>query len=295
MQAAPSSCSTLQSLLRQARQRLETAGVDAPRLSAEILLCHALSLRRIDIMIDPHRIVDKTARIRFLELVARRAAGEPLAYILGEREFFGRDFHVTPATLIPRPETEHLIETALESLRPGPARFVDAGTGSGCIAVTLCAERPDMSGLALDMSPPALATARENARRHGVGDRLAFARGDFTTPLLHTGSIDLYVSNPPYISETEYSGLSHEVRDFEPRTALVPGDTGLEHAAAIIAEATVVLVPEGILLMEFGCSQGTDVASLFAPYADFWERVDIRQDLAGLDRFVFARKTRLKG
>lgn len=295
MQAASSPCSTLQSLLRQGRQRLETSGVDAPRLSAEIMLCHALSVRRIDIMIGPDRIVDDSARIRFLELVGRRATGEPLAYILGEKEFFGRDFNVTPATLIPRPETEHLIETALESLRPGPARFVDAGTGSGCIAVTLCAERPDLSGLALDMSVPALATARKNARRHGVCDRLAFARADFTTPLLHTCSLDLYVSNPPYISETEYSGLSHEVRDFEPRTALVPGDTGLEHAAAIIAEATGVLVAGGILLMEFGCSQGAAVASLFTPYADFWESVDIRRDLAGLDRFVFARRAHPKG
>ena len=294
MNPASTSHATLQSLLRHARQRLEAAEVDAPRLSAEIILCHALSLRRIDIMLTPDRIVEEADCILFSELVARRATGEPLAYIVGEKEFFGRDFAVNPSTLIPRPETEHLIETALESLRSGPARFVDAGTGSGCIAVTLCAERADLYGLALDMSAPALATASHNARRHGVAQRLAFVRGDFTTSLLRSGSLDLYASNPPYISEAEYTGLSREVRDFEPRSALVPGDTGLEHAAAIIAEATRVLRPHGILLMEFGCMQGADMASLFTPYSTLWEMVEVRRDLAGLDRFIFARRNLLQ-
>lgn len=282
---------TLRELLLSARRRLETANVDAPRLSAELLLCHALGLRRLDIIMDPQRPVAEEEQTTLRTLIDRRAQGEPLAYILGVREFYGRDFAVTPATLIPRPETEHLIETALSVLRPGAARFVDAGTGSGCIAVTLCAEREDLSGLALDRSPGALAAARANAMRHGVADRLSFALGDFTTRLLRPRSLDLYVSNPPYISADEHASLSHEVREFEPRTALVPGDTGMEHAAAIVDEAACALASDGVLLMEFGCTQGDAVAALFRVQASRWTSVDIRQDLAGLDRFVFARRS----
>lgn len=287
----PHTTMTLRSILLDARSRLEQAGVDAPALCADLLLCHALGLRRVDLVMERTRPVTADEHAAIDALLTRRATGEPLAYITGVREFFGREFAVTPDTLIPRPETEHLVECALTELRPGPALFADGGTGSGCIAVTLCAERDGLSGLAIDRSPGALAVARSNARRHNVDNRLLFLNGDFTLPCLRPASLDLYVTNPPYISAAEHATLSPEVRTFEPITALVPGDTGLEHAKALIAHASSALRPDGIFLMEFGCTQGPDVEALFEPFASLWATVDIRRDLAGLDRFVLAKRS----
>ncbi|MEG6504813.1 HemK/PrmC family methyltransferase [Nitratidesulfovibrio sp. 1201_IL3209] len=303
---------------------------DAPRLTAELFVARALGLPRQDLLLrlamHPTAPVPEDALARAATLLARRAAGEPTAHVLGEREFYGRDFLVTPATLIPRPETELLVETAL-SLAPRGARFADCGTGTGCIAVTLCAERNDLSGMACDISPGALAVAARNMIAHlGGGEhpggaqpgdgwpdtarRAAFSRcqpvlADFTRPLFRDGSLDLLVSNPPYVSETEHAGLTPEVRDREPRAALVPcaggglddaataqgRADGLGHARVLVAEAGRVLRPGGLFLMEFGSAQGQAVADLFAPHAPLWARVDIRKDLAGLDRFVVAARS----
>ncbi len=302
---------------------------DAPRLTAELFMAQALGLPRQDLLLrlamHPASPVENDTRAHIAALLARRAAGEPTAHILGEREFYGRDFLVTPATLIPRPETELLVEAAL-SLAPHGARFADCGTGTGCIAVTLCAERADMHGVACDISPEALAVAARNMATHLGGAlwqdgaqpdhnapvaarRAAFSRcqpvlADFTRPLFRHGSLDLLVSNPPYVSEAEHAGLTPEVRDREPLAALVPcagcglddaataqgRADGLGHARVLVAEAGQVLRPGGLFLMEFGCAQGRAVADLFTPHAPLWADVDIRRDLAGLDRYVVARR-----
>lgn len=200
-------------------------GVDSPRLSAELLLCHALGISRVELATRPEAPIPAPALDRLEGLLRRRAQGEPIAYLLGQREFFGRDFIVTPATLIPRPETELLVETALAALDALSASgivFADLGAGSGCIGVTLCAERPAWRGVALDCSARALPVTARNIRRHGVAGRLLPVRGDFLAPCLAAGRFDLIISNPPYVSLADYASLSPEVRDFEPVTALVP-------------------------------------------------------------------------
>ena len=279
--------------LRQGADGNVEAGLDSPRLSAELLLRHVLGISRVELAAYPEKPVPEAALGRLEGLLRRRLQGEPVAYLLGTREFFGRDFHVSPATLIPRPETEHLIEAALAAFPDASRkiRFADLGTGSGCIAVTLCAERPAWQGIALDLSGRALAVARRNAARHKI-HRLLFTRADFTACPLAADSLDLVVSNPPYVSRAEYATLSPEVRDFEPVSALVPAfaddggrsghshdhealstlaiqspqapraalpplePAGLEHLQAVAKAAFSALKPGGLLLMEHGQVQG---------------------------------------
>ena len=275
----------------QAARRL--AHTDAPALTAQLLLCHVLDIDRVALIAHSEELVPPAAEIQLKALLERRAAGEPLAYILGVREFYGRDFAVNPHTLIPRPETEHLIETALDffdrqGMADKPLRFADLGTGSGCIAITLAAERPAWQGTALDISSGALDTARGNADSNGV--KLAFLQADFTQPLpFGSASFDLLVSNPPYVSEEEYAELDAGVRDFEPRSALVPGPEGMEHPRAVEKAARRLLRPGGLFLMEHGWLQGEACRALC--HADFWTDVHTGRDLAGKDRFLFAVRT----
>ena len=275
----------------QATRRL--AHTDAPALTAQLLLCHVLDIDRVALIAHSEVPVPADAEVRLEALLARREQGEPLAYILGVREFYGRDFAVNPHTLIPRPETEHLIETALEffdkrGMADKPLRFIDLGTGSGCIAVTLAAERPAWQGTALDISQGALETARRNAEANEA--KLAFLHADFTQPLpFEPASFDLVVSNPPYISEEEYTELDAGVRDFEPRSALVPGPEGMEHPRAVEEVARRLLCPGGLFLMEHGWLQGEACRALC--HADFWNDVHTGCDLAGKDRFLFAVRT----
>ena len=252
-----------------------------------------------------------------LPAAERLAAGEPLQYVLGEAGFCGRPFVVRPGVLIPRPETEELVAWVLRD-EVRSRRLLDVGTGSGCIAVTLCAERPDWRGLMVDLSGRALAVACQNAVRHDVRQRLQPVRADFTRPLLRPESLDLLVSNPPYVGKTEYEGLSAEVRDFEPVTALVPNfvdsdkipshdhhhahggshshapstppdkPEGLEHLIAVAQEAFVALKPGGLLLMEHGYAQGAAIKVLLEIHK--WENVLILKDLSGHDRVASARK-----
>lgn len=288
----------LHTVRTEARKFLEKAGVDSPSLCVDVLLCHVFSLKRTDLVLERGMLLDDRM-VEFEIFLKRRAQGEPLAYILGYREFFGRDFLVTEDTLIPRPETELLIECALDEIKKMKAsgcakehglRLLDAGTGTGCIAITTLLEDNSLVGLALDKSAGALKVTKKNAQEHGVDNRLQCVQGDFTSPLLKPLSLDIYLTNPPYISQNEYEELSPEVKNFEPESALVPGPSGLEHAKIIIAHATKALKPHGIFLMEFGCTQGQSVAQLFAPHASHWASVQIKQDLAGLDRFVVAKK-----
>ncbi len=278
--------------------------VDSPRLSAEVLLAKALGLQRHELLkmltlnpeapLAPERIAEAWRYAR------RRAAGEPAAYILGEKEFYGRAFALTPAVLIPRPETELLIDLALDEARQisasrnsSPPVFADFGTGSGCIAATLSLELPSWQGVALEKSPAALAVARKNAHRLGA-HALAFVLGDFTVPPLAPGSLDLLLSNPPYVSEEEYHALSPEVRGFEPKTALVPGAAttekarGPEDLLSILDAAQWLLKPGGKLLMEIGHAQGPFL--LRQAKVTLWRRASIHKDLAGLDRVLFVEK-----
>ena len=275
--------------------------------------------------IQPHHFLfckdkelSENEKNRIHEIVERLKQMEPIQYILGTADFYSLQFEVDPSVLIPRPETEELVEQVILDNADKRIKILDIGTGSGCIAVTLCAERPDWRGLMVDLSGRALAVACQNAVRHDVRQRLQPVRADFTRPLLRPESLDLLVSNPPYVGKTEYEGLSAEVRDFEPVTALVPNfvdsdkipshdhhhdhggshshapstppdkPEGLEHLIAVAQEAFVALKPGGQLLMEHGCAQGAAIKVLLESHN--WENVLILKDLSGHDRVASARK-----
>lgn len=286
---------TVRDCVAQARARLEQAGVDSPALSAEILTAHVLGMRRLDILVHADKAVAAPDLARIQECVERRAAGEPVAYLLGEKEFFGYDFYVDRFTLVPRPETELLIE-AVQSIFPRDAafQFADLGTGSGCIAVTLALEFPGAQGCALDLSEGALAVAQKNAERHGVASRVEMRHADFGSDFAPEASLDLIVSNPPYVSEDEYAEVSVEVADFEPKTALVPAEgegrsDGLECVRRLAPHVARLLRPGGWFLMEYGWKQGPAVAEILGAVSEF-QTVKICKDLAGLDRYVVAQK-----
>ena len=263
------------------------AGTDAPALTAQMLLCHVLGISRETLAAhdaEPLGARDEKALGALLE---RRLNGEPVSYLIGTKEFYGRDFLVNPDTLIPRPETEDMIDAALAHFPADSSlRFLDLGTGSGCIAVTLAAERPNWHGAALDISAGALGTARRNAQVLGVAGRLDFYEADLAKPLPFAGQFGLVISNPPYVSLEEYAALDATVRDFEPFSALVPGPSGLEAAEAVVRNAQELLVPGGLLLMEHGMAQGEDCRDLCR--ASFWQEVRTGRDLSGKDRFLFA-------
>jgi release factor glutamine methyltransferase len=280
---------TVREILGKTEGYLQEKGADAPRLSAQLLLAKVLGLDRLGLVLAMDRPLSVEELDGYRPLVARRGKGEPVAYLLGEREFFGLDFTVTPDTLIPRPETELIVERALELFPQGAlSRFADLGTGSGCLAVTLAVKFPQARGLALDKSPGALAVARENAVKHGVADRLDFVEADFAALPETAGGYALVVSNPPYVTAAEYRECSRKVRDFEPQGALVPGETGLEAVPVVACAAKARLAPGGVLLVEIGWKQGPEAAAILAEagFAD----VAVRRDLAGRDRVVEGRK-----
>jgi release factor glutamine methyltransferase len=286
---------TLRAVITEARAQLERAGVDSPALSAEILAAHTLGMRRLDVLVHPNKVLTPAEAVAVQVAITRRAAGEPVAYILGEKEFYGLDFTVSSAVLVPRPETEHIVEDVeAHFAADAPLRFADLGTGSGCLAVTVAHLFANARGVALDMSADALAVARANAVRHGVADRVAFVRGDFAQPFAAAGSLDLVVSNPPYVSEAEYRELDPEVSQFEPRTALVPDghveSDGLECVRALLPQVARALRPGGLFLMEFGWTQGEAVRRIVEGQGAF-SSVTIRRDLAGKDRYVLALRS----
>lgn len=283
---------TLAEALDRATRRLATAGVDAPRRSAELLAEKAFGLSRLDLIVRKKDELGLEQQIAFEALVARRELGEPVAYLLGEKEFFGLELAVTPATLIPRPETETMVEEAQRCFpADAPLVFADFGTGTGALAIALAHLFPNARGTAVDVSPEALDVARANAERHGLAGRIALLLGDMRRPLLPSASCDLIVSNPPYVTEGEYAELSPEVRDFEPRLALVSPDDGLEHLRGLLPHAVEALRSGGVFLCEIGSEQGAGAllaARVYAPkLADF----AILKDLAGLDRVLLARRS----
>jgi release factor glutamine methyltransferase len=295
--------------LRRQRQLFTAEGVESPALSADLLLAEALRINREELLrltlLEPDKTLPEEARQAFAALRERRRKGEPVAYILGRKEFYGREFIVNTSTLSPRPETELVIDEALRFCQ-GKERgvFADFGTGSGCLAVTLALEKPGWEGFALDISEAALATARLNAHNLGAEGRLSFALADFTLPLLPAASLDLLLSNPPYLSEDEYEKLDQGVREFEPRTALVPPPadgckaSGLEHLCRIVAIAARVLKPGGLLLMEIGSRQGPALLEQIRGDGEnggesAWSELLLKRDLAGLDRLVYAKLAKL--
>ena len=278
----------LQAALQQAIQTLQNAEVDEARLDAELLLAHTLDLDRAAILAQPDRPLTPKELTSFRDLVARRVAREPLPYITGHREFFGLDLVVDARVLIPRPETELLIEHALRIARPvsGSMEIADVGAGSGAIAVTLAVHLPHATLYALDDSAGALAVTAENARRHNVAGRVHCRQGDLLAPL--SGPADLIAANLPYVTTGEWAELLPELRDYEPRAALDGGPDGLDAIGRLLATAGPYLRPGGALLLEIGASQGVAVTALARrcfPAAD----VQLHRDYAGLDRLVIVQ------
>lgn len=287
---------TVAEALDRATERLAAAGIDAPRRSAELLAERAFGLSRLGLIVRKKDEVSLEQQTAFDLLVGRREKGEPVAYLLGEKEFFGLELHVTPAVLIPRPETETIVEQA-RKLFPAdaPLVFADFGTGSGALAIALAHVFPNSRGTAVDLCLQALDVARRNARRHEVSDRLELREGDMRAALLPDASCDLIVSNPPYVTEAEYAGLSPEVRDFEPRLALVSParmnvDDGLEHLRGLLPRVAAALRPGGHFLCEIGAGQGHAALAAARELAPALADAAILPDLAGLDRVLCIRK-----
>ena len=247
-------------LIRQAAKQLGLRGIETAALDARLLLQFATGMRREEIVAEPDFTLTPDLAARFWSFVERRCALEPVSRILGSREFYGREFQVTPAVLDPRADTETLIAAALPLAR-GKCRILDLGTGSGAIIATLLAERPEASGVASDISEAALGVARVNADAQGVSGRLTLLRADWFDGI--AGQFDLIVSNPPYIVSAEIAGLSVDVRDFDPLGALDGGADGLAAYRRIAAGASGHLVPKGQVLVELGAGQEADVRQLF--------------------------------
>lgn len=274
-------------------ERLAAAGVDSPRLDAEVLLAHCLEMTREQLVIAGDLPLTLAAARGFEILLGRRLQREPIAYITGKQEFWSLDFLVTPDVLIPRPETERLIEAALllgaEMASHQPLRVLDIGTGSGAIAVSLAKEMPTALIYATDISPAALAVARRNALRHRVADRMRFFCGDMLAALGEKiARFDLLVSNPPYIRRAEIDTLEPEVRDWEPRGALDGGADGLNFYRLIAAQAWRYLNSNGAVVLEIDAAVGFEVAALFQQ-AERYREVAILQDYSGRDRVVVAK------
>jgi release factor glutamine methyltransferase len=266
--------------LQSARARLAGSS-QSPLRDAEVLLAHLLGCDQSALLTHPERRLSSAQADQFESLLRRRLASEPVQYITGVQEFFGLQFEVTSDVLIPRPETEHLVEAALERVNP-EARIVDVGTGSGAIAVALAYALPRSRVTAVDLYPAALEVARRNAQRHEVSERVTFLQSDLLAEA-GNGEFDVVVSNPPYIAEGEV--LEPQVADYEPRSALYAGPTGLEVYARLIPQARRVLKPRGWLLMEIGYGQQPAVAALLAG----WDAVTFVPDLQGIPRVVVAQ------
>jgi len=278
-------------LLARATQTLVQAGVERPNSESELLLAAALGVDRARLLTGSF-CFDDCSIARFEEFIARRASREPLAYIVGHKEFFSLDFQVTPAVLIPRPETETLVAAALKAIADRAASLVaDLGTGSGAIAVAICANAPGARVMATDISQAVLEVARGNARRHRCADRVEFHLGDCFEALRDDnleGRFDLVVSNPPYVADREIAALAPEVAQFEPRAALAGGADGLDFYRRIVPRVPAFLKPRGELIVEVGAGQAARVIDICRA-AGLVEAAAIG-DLTGIERVVRARR-----
>ena len=273
----------IRTTLQQGARLLEEAGIPEPRLTAEVLLAHATKRERTWLFGHAEEILDGITGVRYNGFLQDRTRGKPCQYIIGRQEFYGRDFVLTQDVFIPRPETEYVVEQALK-LVPRPGAIVDVGCGSGAIAIAVGLE----AGAAVrvwgtDISPKAVAVARGNAKR--LGARVSFMNCDLASAVADH-SVDVLVSNPPYIPTSEEKGLPREVRDFEPRIALFAGPDGLDFYRRLIAEAPRVLKPGGCIVFELGYRQVDDVQAMLD---ERWKDVLVVSDLAGLPRVFSAR------
>lgn len=280
---------TVRELLSHSTAALTAAGVDSPRLQAEWLLAHVLEIPRLQLYVESGRPVHLAQAEAFQGLLARRCRREPLQHLLGSADFCGLEIAVTPAVLIPRPETELLAERAwgwLGTLATASPRALDFGTGSGCLAIALAVHCPRARVYAVDLSAPALAVARDNARRHGVAARIEFFQGDGLAVLPPDLKLDLVVSNPPYIPTAEVATLQPEVRDFDPLLALDGGADGLEHYRRLAAGLPSYLAATHRALLEFGDGQAPAVAAIFR--REKWVVERIENDYNGVERVLVA-------
>ena len=276
---------TIETVLRWATDDFRARGVDSPRLDAELLLGRALTCTRIQLIADAKRALDTGELARFRDLVKRRRAREPTAYLLGEREFYGRMFRVDRRVLIPRPDTETLVEVALDRTRERSMslRALDLCTGSGCVAISLARERRTSLFVAADISGDALAVARDNALRLGAYN-VAFRQGDLFAAVDPSARFDLVTANPPYIADGEMSALQPEIRDYEPRLALSGGPDGLDIVRRIAAEARAHLADGGRLVLEVGFGEAPAAATILADAG--FARIEVRRDYARIERVV---------
>jgi release factor glutamine methyltransferase len=285
----PDSVLTLHALLLKGERLLHERKIDSPSLSVQLLCAHALNTDRLDILVSRNRQLTREQWAAAWELLLRRAAGEPVAYLLGYKEFYGHDFLVDAHVLVPRPETELLIDVADGAMpHDRPFAFVDLGTGSGILAIMTALLRPRCTGVAVDTSLDALEIARENAVRHSVESRITFLQGNFCEPL-RSARFDLVLTNPPYLSEQEHGGVSREVSGFEPRQALCSGPSGMECIETIIGQAPRIIKKGGMLAMEIGSSQADETRQMLEESGCF-SQITIHRDLAGKDRVVTARR-----
>ncbi len=285
---------TIWSLLQRATNRLQAYGVDEARFQAELLLAYTLNVTRTQILASGPRRLGPEVASRYDTVVAHRCDRRPLQQITGRQEFWALEFNVTPDVLIPRPETEHAVETVIEILdaHPGTRQIADIGTGSGCIAIAVAATRPQTSIIAIDRSMAALRVAQHNARQLVPDRMIRFVCGELLQPL-RGARFDLIVSNPPYIPARDVLALAPEVRDFEPRAALDGGPDGLTYLRALLAGAHVPLRPSGTLVLEIGHDHRATVLRLAQVSGFRFFRVIA--DLAGISRVVALRRESAAG
>jgi release factor glutamine methyltransferase len=300
----------IRAALKQAMAQLRAAETPSHTLAAEVLLMHTLQRDRAWLYSHPDEILDAGAAGKYFALIARRAAGEPTQYLTGKQEFWGLEFEVTPAVLIPRPETEHVMEVALARLGERGLKIhldsgvpretlhiADVGTGSGCLAIALAYELPHAQIVATDISAATLEVARRNAIRntippHNIADRIQFVEVDLLPQGTGSPRFDLIVSNPPYIADSEAASLQREVRDHEPHQALFAGPTGAEIYTRLVAESEKQLRDRGILVLELGHNSADGVRALFDTTSSSWTNVSITMDLAGIPRVLAAERVR---
>lgn len=278
---------TIRRVLDWTRGHFDKQQVDDPRLTSEILLGHVLTLPRVKLYMDLDRPLSKDELATYRALIQRRLAGEPTQYLTGFREFYGRKFLVDPRVLIPRSETELLVEAALRDVKKDvPSRVLDLCTGSGCVAISIAAERPQASVWATDLMPGPMEVAKKNAEALGVDGRVTFFQGDLLAAVPEGATFDVIVSNPPYVKSGDIATLQREVQK-EPRTALDGGADGLDLIRRLVTDALPRLKPGGLLAIEIGDEQGNDVNELMTRAG--CRDVRIEKDLARHDRIALGR------
>ncbi|MCB1214349.1 MAG: peptide chain release factor N(5)-glutamine methyltransferase [Deltaproteobacteria bacterium] len=277
---------TIDKLISWTSDYFKKQGIDSPRLDAELLLAHSLKVSRVQLYVDWNKPLQEAELSTFKTLLKARAAHEPLAYLIGEKEFFSLKFKVNPATLIPRPETEHLVEEGLVFLKDRPkSHLLDLATGSGCILLSLLKHEPSAQGLGVDISKAALEVAVENASHLSLSGQVKWQQLDLREAIDWNQSFDLITANLPYVSESEYQSLAEDIKKYEPKQALVPGPSGLESFDWVFTFLPKILKQGGMALFEIGDNQGEALLAKTQDYFPTWQKT-LLKDLAGKDRVL---------